>query len=71
MGTKCSITNRHTIFLGEGQVESTDEELIKAAQEVDDEEAAMIAEEAEENQEIPPAPSGKRKGVSICLAALT
>lgn len=71
MGTKYEIVDRCTIFLGEGQVESTDEELIKAAQQVDDEEAAMIAAEEEENQEIPPLPRGKKKGMTICLAALT
>ena len=71
MQAKCEIVNRCTIFLGEGQVESTDEELIKAAQAIDDEEAAMIAAEEEENQEIPPPPRGKKKGMTICLAALT
>ena len=71
MSGNCKITDRCTIFLAPGQVESSDEELIEAARSIDEEEAAMIAAEEEENEKIPPAPRGKKKVMSICLTEHT
>ena len=60
-----SVSNHITIFLAPGQEVTADEELLKSAKQVADEEAEMEQEEYEATRKAPPAPRGKKISITL------